>query len=375
MSTRIFRHAALSVAITAATLTASVATPAYARPDQGPGVESVSSISGSVSSITDGLARQLASSFTSKAMVERVASAGSVDLLSLPMSPQLSSTVYAANQAVLLAKGLPADSGSLLQLRLAHPDMRAALTRGEVPLVAATPTDDTASSVTAYNPAGHGIVLDAARVPQRPVLLVEVNAEKALSLGLKLMRAELDKAGILSASATPAASSEVGTNAGYWATKVNTIRLANDQEPWLKGDAEIYSLVAGFGLDGKVKVDLVDMPYLNNDNTTYYPNQLLVHFSSYKYNLADVVMMEDDGDINYQSLVKAIVDALLVIADGGAYIPLVNAVLDAIPTSWYTDDPDYVDSWYTLATSSSGRLYGASANGWMDVVPYWVQQF
>ena len=61
--------------------------------------------------------------------------------------------------------------------------------------------------------------------------------------------------------------------------------------------------------------------------------------------------------------------------DGGAYQPLVSAILNAIPTSWYTDDPDYVDSWYTLSTSSSGRLYGAAGNGWLDVVPYFVEQF
>jgi hypothetical protein len=117
------------------------------------------------------------------------------------------------------------------------------------------------------------------------------------------------------------------------------------------------------------------MPYLDNDKTTYYPNQILVNWSSYKYNLADVVMMEDDGDTNYAALAKAIADALLTITDQGAYIPLVNAILDAIPSSWYTNDPDYVDSWYTLAQSSSGRLNGARGNGWMSVTPYWVQQF
>jgi Protein of unknown function (DUF3103) len=42
-----------------------------------------------------------------------------------------------------------------------------------------------------------------------------------------------------------------------------------------------------------------------------------------------------------------------------------------MPNSWWTDDPDYVDSWYTLTTSSS-RFYGAAANGWMDLAPYWV---
>lgn len=70
-----------------------------------------------------------------------------------------------------------------------------------------------------------------------------------------------------------------------------------------------------------------------------------MHFSAYKYNLADFVMMEDDGDTNYRELAVAIATALLTIVDGGAYIPLVNAILNAIPALWWTEDPDYVDSW------------------------------
>jgi hypothetical protein len=98
----------------------------------------------------------------------------------------------------------------------------------------------------------------------------------------------------------------------------------------------------------------------------------VVNWSSYKYNLADIVMMEDDGDTNYSALARAIADALLTITDNGAYIPLVDAILNAIPESWWTNDPDYVDSWYTLAVNSSGTLNGARGNGWMTIEPYWV---
>jgi hypothetical protein len=86
-------------------------------------------------------------------------------------------------------------------------------------------------------------------------------------------------------------------------------------------------------------------------------------------------MMEDDGSTNYRDLAKAIATVLLTIADQGTYIPLVNAVLDAIPDDWWTDDPDYVDSWYTLAQSDNGARYGARGNGWMTVEPYFVQEF
>ena len=120
-------------------------------------------------------------------------------------------------------------------------------------------------------------------------------------------------------------------------------------------------------------VDVVQMPYLDNDGTTYYPNQLLVHSRHYKYNLADIVMMEDDGDTNYLQLAQAIAS---VAADHRGRRRLRAAGQRdprRHPASWWTDDPDYVDSWYTLSTASSGRLNGAAANGWMDAVPHLVE--
>lgn len=113
-----------------------------------------------------------------------------------------------------------------------------------------------------------------------------------------------------------------------------------------------------------MRVDTVTMPYPDDDHTAYDPNQILVNWSNYKYNEADVVMMEDDGDTNYATLAKALADALPTITDQGTYIPLVDAIPAALPTSWYTNDADYVDSWYALARSSSGRVNGARGNGW-----------
>ncbi|MEV7965681.1 DUF3103 family protein [Sphaerisporangium sp. NPDC088356] len=327
---------------------------------------------GKVFAITDRLAAQIASALADRTVRDRIASAtasGAADLLKLERDTSLGPAARAANLSVLAAKGLPANGGSVLQVRLADPGMRAALARGEVPLVAAVPTDDAPTAVTAYDPLGGKVLLDPVKAPQRPVLVVDVDVAKSLTMGLQLMRDTLSARGIVAAK--PLAATSAG---GYWATKVNAIRLNDDEEPWIKGAAEIYSIVGGFGLDGKPTVNIVQMPYLDYDGTTYYPNQLLVHFSAYKYNLADVVMMEDDGDTNYQQLAQAIAAALLTIVDGGVYTPLVSAILSAIPTSWWTDDPDYVDSWYTLSTSSNGRLNGAAANGWMDVAPYWVSE-
>jgi len=369
--TRLFRLVTISLATAAVTLSTAAGLAQAGSVDRGQATAGAAS-PGTVAAITDVLARQLASPLAGdarRAGLFAAAADGPVDLSGLAGSPALDAAVRLANRAVLAAKGLPAEGASLLQLRLAHPDMRAALHRGAAPLVAAAPTDDAVAAVIAYDAAGRRVVLDAAQVPQRPVFVVEVDTSKALPMGLDVIRAILDARGITGAEP------QAGVTAGYWANQVRAVRLSDDKEPWIKGAAEIFGIAGGFGLDGHVKINTVTMPYLDHDNTTYYPNQLIVHYSAYKYNLADFVMMEDDGDTNYQALAIALADALLTIVDGGAYIPLVNAILNAIPGSWWTDDPDYVDSWYTLSTSTSGRRNGAAANGWMDIAPYWVQQF
>ncbi|WP_308295052.1 DUF3103 family protein [Streptomyces sp. NK08204] len=295
-------------------------------------------------------------------------------------NPGLQSRLAAADRAIATAKGLDAKAGPLLQLRLGDRSMRAALAAGATPWVAAATSDDDTNTVTAYDGLGRAHRLDAREAPARPVYVVDIDSSKALAAGLDVLRKELVTKGVQSAApgavnTAPSNRTMTATTGGFWTTKIDAVELSNDEEPWIKGAAEIYTLVTGFGQDGKVRVDPVDMPYLDYDGTVYRPNQILVNWSYYKYNLADAVMMEDDGDTNYHDLAVAIADALLTITDQGAYIPLVNAVLNAIPTSWWTDDPDYVDSWYTLAQGNNGTYYGARGNGWMTMEPYWVQQF
>ncbi|GLZ28380.1 hypothetical protein Lesp02_05700 [Lentzea sp. NBRC 105346] len=318
---------------------------------------------GPVHRITDQIARDLAAGLadtTTRARITNAVLTSPTHLADLGLAGPLATKIVTAERRLATAKGLP--ESKLLTIRLGHEKMADQLRAGALPKIAAAPDDDRAVTFTAYGTDGRK-QLPTAQVSDEPVLLVDVDVERAVTLGMNVLRQVLP---------APAVSA---TAAGYWATKIARVRVSDVQEPWFKGDAEIFSLVTGFGLDGKVRVDTVTMPYLDEENTTYYPNQLLVHWNAYKYDLADVVMMEDDGDTNYRALAQAIATALLTIVDGGAYIPLVDAILGAIPDSWYTDDPDYVESWYTLAEQGSGVLNGASARGWIDTVPYFVREF
>ncbi|MFE7189769.1 DUF3103 family protein [Kitasatospora sp. NPDC057541] len=362
------------VALTALPLLALGAGQAVAAPTPAP-IPAASQ----VTAIEDEVARTLAASLADPALRERLRSAtaaapAGAELaplaagLSGPAARGLADATTRADLGIAAAKGLGADLGPLLRVQLADPSMRAALDAGAAPLVATAGTDEHARSVRAYDTAGRVRGLDAATLPTRPVYLVDIDTAKALKAGIAVLQRELGTRGIAPAAQAPAAAQA----AGWWGTKITSIEVNDDEEPWFKGAAEMFSLVSGFGLDGKVRVDSVAMPYLQYDHTVYYPNQILVNWSNYKYNLADVVLMEDDGDTNYLALAQAVAAVLLTIADQGAYIPLVNAVLAALPSNWWTDDPDYVESWYTLARTSTGRLNGARANGWMTVEPYWV---
>ncbi|MFB6892505.1 DUF3103 family protein [Kitasatospora sp. NPDC056327] len=381
------------VALTALPLLAlgagqAVAAPAPAPSSASASVPAVRAAASPVTAIEDGIARTLAASLADPALRERLRTATAAAPAELaPLAAGLTGTTARglaaaaerADRGVAAAKGLRDDLGPLLRVQLADPSMRAALDAGAAPLVATAGTDEHARTVRAYDTAGRAHALNAATLPARPVYLVDVDTAKALAAGTDLLRRELAARGIApsapgaQAPGTAAPTAQAAT-AGWWGTKITSIRVNDDEEPWFKGAAEMFSLVSGFGQDGKVRVDPVSMPYLQYDGTVYYPNQILVNWSNYKYNLADVVLMEDDGDTNYLALAQAIAAVLLTVADQGAYIPLVNAVLAALPTNWWTDDPDYVESWYTLARTSTGHLNGARGNGWMTVEPYWVGQ-
>ncbi|MFE2011404.1 DUF3103 family protein [Streptomyces sp. NPDC059491] len=339
-------------------------------------------------------ARALAVSLADPAWQRQLAKAAladdDVDLLALTATSgarsakALATTVAEAETDIARTKGLGKGTPSLLRVSLAGRSVNATSLAAATPLVASAPADDDARSIVAYDSAGNIHRLDAAQAPERPVYLVGVDGQAALAAGVKVIDRELAAKGLgtpasVTAKATPGTADAAGTAssaaaAGFWTTRIKSISAADVEEPWFKGDAEIFSLVTGFGTDGKVRVDTVTMPYLDDEGTTYYPNQILVNWSLYKYNLADVVLMEDDGDTNYSALAKALAAVLLTVTDQGAYIPLVDAIIDAMPASWWTDDPDYVDSFYTLARETTGTRVGASANARLTVERYFVSE-
>ncbi|MFI1443695.1 DUF3103 family protein [Streptomyces fructofermentans] len=382
------RHSAAAIVASLLALAAGqalVALPAAAAPH-------APATATTVASAQDQVARSLARSLSDSTWRTRVQQAAlaadevPITALADRSGSGLTSELVRADRQIAAAKGLDTDIGSLLRLRLGDDGMRDALADGQAPWVAPAASDDNATTVVAYDSRGRAHALDARHTPDRPVYVVDIDSSKALAAGLGVLNRQLHHHGLASDAPASASASKTHADAagkqgaraaagGFWTTRIAAVELSDDEEPWVKGDAELYTLVTGFGQDGKVRVDPVDMPYLDNDGTVYRPGQILVNWGNYKYNLADAVMMEEDGSTNYRDLANAIATVLLTVTDQGTYIPLVNAILDAIPDDWWTDDPDYVDSWYTLARNDNGTRHGARGNGWMTVEPYFVEEF
>jgi hypothetical protein len=349
-------------------------------PAEASAVRSTVATQSPVAAIEDSIARELAVSLTDPAWRAHLRSAvvggHEVDLQAITSRVgsgaglRLAPLVATADRQAQAAKGLASDAGSLLRIRLGAPSM---LEEATLPWVAAASSKNEAATITAYDSRGQAHTLDARHVPRQPVYVVDLDVSKALSKGLDVLRRELASKGLKAPEER--VKSATASTAGWWASLITAVEVSDDKEPWFKGDAEMFTLVTGFDLDGKPTVNTVTMPYLANEGIVYRPNQILVNWSTYKYNLADAVMMEDDGGTNYQTLAQALTAALLTITDNGAYQPLVDAVIAAIPNDWWTDDPDFVEAWYTLAKDDSGRRYGAAGNGWMDIAPYFVSAF
>lgn len=273
-------------------------------------------------------------------------------------------------------KGISEYSDQLLEVRLANEEMLGVWQEGTVdPLFAFEPTgdDEQWQYIEAYDVYGQVHQLDAYQLPDMPVLVVDSNSSAELKAGLQAMQAEMGKLGqatmvqpymtdIAKAKKSLFSHTE-STPQPIQTTVLKKIRLANDQEPWISGKAEIYAIVTGVNpTRDEPTLDLVELPYLDYDNTTYLPNQIIIHWSRYRWGAADIVLMEQDDGTDYKQLAKLLVqvaeEVLKAIPDpevqAYAIIPqITNKIIDAIPDGALTNDDDFVDVYYTLMQDTS----------------------
>ncbi|MGR4998624.1 DUF3103 domain-containing protein [Vibrio celticus] len=290
-----------------------------------------------------------------------------------------SSRMQKADLGYRKMKGINDFSDSVLEVRMADEAMIEAWKNGESPLFAFEPSGDDSNwqYIEAYDVYGQVHELDVYQTPDVPVFVIDSNGAEELKAGLMAMQSEMQKLGtttqINSDSKTDTSTSKtqkqtfLGKATRSMAmsepeelntTQLSKIRLAIDREPWISGKAEIYAIVTGVNASRiEPQIDLVEMPYLDYDKQTYYPNQTVIFWPRYRWGAADMILMEHDDGTDYKALAKLLVQAaeeiLKMIPDpevqGYAIIPQITGkIIDVIPDGVLVNDDDFVDVYYTL---------------------------
>ncbi|WP_159094002.1 DUF3103 family protein [Stenotrophomonas sp. ZAC14D2_NAIMI4_6] len=295
-----------------------------------------------------------------------------------PQARTRASTLLATqDQQVRQRKGLVQQGPGLLQLRAFVPaGASLAAVAPERLWVASLPrgNDRDWTTLTAYDAQGRAHLLDARHAPDVPVLIVDVDTRRAVKEGMALVNAGLRARGLQSPERITLSAD--GASASLDITRLDRIRLNDDQEPWALGAAEVFAVVSGLQVDAtEPEMMTVDMPWLDHDQTDYTPQQPLVIWGNYRFNAANVQLFEDDGDTNYQELLVALATGVKTAL--GAFAPeyaviadIAGAILKAMPTSWFANDIDYLDSIYLLQRGQgyTDRM-GAANNAKVTLTP------
>jgi hypothetical protein len=273
------------------------------------------------------------------------------------------------------AKGLVAFSRGLLGLEVIWPRAGPRVLDWGTVLFGITPDGPRrrVQQLEAYDPQGGLHLLDARQQPGTLVLMAGTDPGEAKRAGIDLINA-----GLRQANYAPVAGS--GPEPIH-CSLLTQIRLADTQEPWWKGAAEVYAFT--IGIDSTVDrpaLELVNLPYVAYPNIDYYPNQLVLFWNRYRFNAADFQLWEQDSNINYQDALSAILVAVgAAMTVGGApvfaWIPaLADAIIKAMPSAWFKDNDDYLDTFYTLQRDQSYLQYsGAGHNATITLQPFVLQ--
>jgi len=231
------------------------------------------------------------------------------------------------------------------------------------------------SEIPAYMLGGDRVTLDPQRAPDAPVLVIETHGQLAMHQEIAAANLMLQNAGLQHL----ASKTELLNATGIQTTRLDSIRLVNDEEPWILGAAEIYAIVSGVIGSNDPQMLIVDMPYLDNDGTTYTPNQIVINWSNFQFQVANIGLFEHDSNTSYQDLITAIISAVGA-AGTLAGFPVVQAVTEianriiaAIPASVFSNDDDFADVFYTIEeTKTYTGLVGASKNATVSLTPFFV---
>lgn len=274
------------------------------------------------------------------------------------------------------------DKVEIPELWLHQPANTSVIRKSEL-LVAYPPAGDEKDwkKVKAYTLDKKVVYLDPIKDPEVPVIVIEKHGFQAFSKEVEYMNHKLKEAGLQKEETFRELSAARGTTSGLETTKLSRIRLNKDQEPWALGSAEVYAITSGIrNNNNEAEVAVIPMYYLDKDGKTYYPNQILLFWDDYAYQAANIQLFEKDDNHNYQELVSVLLKEITKLAGSLSGKPWITAlgqiaatIVDAMPGSFWTNNDDYVDSFYTVEKNRSyNDYYGAGGNAKVSMSPYFV---
>ncbi|BBM85662.1 DUF3103 family protein [Candidatus Uabimicrobium amorphum] len=223
--------------------------------------------------------------------------------------------------------------------------------------------------IEAFDCDGTAHQLSVKEAPSRPVLIVELNSKADMRAGLSLLNDELRKAGLQPQKRTQ-------NRAGLETGKLDYIRVNDDKEPWILGDAEMYLLVNGIDTEAqKASIISQEMPYLDKDDKDYFPNQVIVVWGNYRYRACNINVFEHDDNTNYKDIALKLIDVVGQIStEYKALFDLASEIIKAMPSNWFSNDDDYVDVFYTMENKEYKNYQGASRNAKITLRPYIIPE-
>ncbi|MCL1124852.1 DUF3103 family protein [Shewanella surugensis] len=274
---------------------------------------------------------------------------------------------------------------SIIKLRLADESMLARLHAGEAPLFSYASGDEEEGNVEAFDTDGGIQYLDAYRLPTQPVFIVELDKAETMKEGIKAMNEVFDSAdkevvNLLLNQPFFVAPEPMSM------TVIKNIKLKDIKESWISGPAEVYAIISGVSAASAEltpKIEVVELPYLDHAKKEYTPNQIIVQWDHYRWQAVDILLMESDDNMNYKVLATALLDVatqvLQLIPEAGTQSAavitrLTNAIIQAMPDSWTTNEDDYLDVFYTILENQTySEYHGASDNAKITLEPLVIQ--
>ena len=276
------------------------------------------------------------------------------------------------------AKGLQEFSSGLLGLEVLWPAGRPQVLDWETVLFGVEPQGRKrdVTRVEAYDLHGGLHVLDPRTPPGVLVLMPGTDRREVKRAAIAFLNDGLRRAKLC--AGPPAPGQPQHPVEPIYCAMLTRIWLADDQEPWWKGGAEVYAFTSGVDpTQDRPSIQLIDLPYLRYDHVAYAPRQLVLFWNQYRFDAANIQFWEQDSGTNYQDILTGVltaVSAAMAVAGAPAFawIPaLANAIIQAMPKDWFKDNDDYLDTFYTIQKGRTyGQWTGAAKNAVISLEPF-----